>query len=81
MNQMANTFPSLDVRADWSDGDVDKEAGLYVLNNTVMPAALFELPFISNPVEEAWLRNENNQDEAAKALARGVTDYVVQFMA
>lgn len=46
-----------------------------------MPAALFELPFISNPVEEAWLRNENNQDEAAKALARGVTDYVVQFMA
>ena len=81
MNQMANTFPSLDVRADWSDGDVDKEAELYVLNNTVMPAALFELPFISNPVEEAWLRNENNQDEAAKALARGVTDYVVQFMA
>lgn len=80
MNQMANTFPSLDVRADWSDGDVDKEAGLYVLNNTAMPAALFELPFISNPVEEEWLRNPINQNEAAKALARGVTDYVVQYM-
>jgi len=80
MLQMADTFPSLDVRADWSDGDIDKEAGLYVLNNTIMPAALFELPFISNPVEEEWLRNPINQNEAAKALARGVTDYVVQYM-
>lgn len=80
MVQMSETFPSLDVRADWSDGDVDKESGLYVLNNTMMPATLFELPFISNPVEEEWLRNPINQNEAAKALARGVTDYVVQYM-
>ena len=76
MNQMSNTFPSLNVRADWSDGDIDREAGLYVLNFTDMPAALFELPFISNPIEEEWLRSPYNQDEAAKALARGVTDYL-----
>jgi hypothetical protein len=30
--QMAGEFPTLPVRGDWSDGDVDKEAGLYVLN-------------------------------------------------
>lgn len=76
MVQMSDTFPNLTVRADWSDGDVDKEAGLYVLNNTDCPAALFELPFISNPSEEAWLRDVDNQNEAARAFARGVTDYI-----
>ena len=80
MAQASSTFPELFVRADWSDGDVDKEAGLYVLNNTNMPAVLFELPFISNPKEEAWLRCYDNQIEIARAFARGVTDYVVKFM-
>jgi len=76
MNQMHETFTSLTVRADWSDGDVDKEAGLYVLNYSDCPAALFELPFISNPDQEAWLANSDNQRESAKAFARGVTDYL-----
>lgn len=75
MNQMSATFPNLYVRSDWSDGDVDKEAGLYVLNYSDCPAALFELPFISNPTEEAWLANDSNLEEAGKAFARAVTDY------
>lgn len=75
MNQMHGTFPDQAVRADWSDGDVDKEAGLYVLNYSDCPAALFELPFISNPNQEAWLANSDNQRESAKAFARGITDY------
>lgn len=75
MSQVHQTFPSLIVRSDWSDGDVDKEAGLYVLNNTDMPAALFEMPFISNPEEEAWLANDANLDAIARAFARAVTDY------
>lgn len=75
MDQMHSTFPDQVVRADWSDGDVDKEAGLYVLVNSDCPAALFELPFISNPDQEAWLQDKNNQLEAARAFARGVTDY------
>lgn len=75
MNQMHSTFPDQIVRADWSDGDVDKEGGLYVLANSDCPAALFELPFISNPDQEAWLANPVNQREAAKAFARGVTDF------
>lgn len=76
MKQMIETFPMLTVRSDWSDGDIDKEAGLYVLNNTDCPAALFELPFISNPDEEVWLRDENNLRESARAFARAVTDYM-----
>ena len=78
MQQMIDTFPMLTVRSDWSDGDIDKEAGLYVLNNSECPAALFELPFISNPDEEAWLKDENNLRESARAFARAVTDYMAR---
>ena len=48
--------------------------GLYVLTNTDMPAVLVELAFISNEDDERLLRNV--QDEFARAIARGVTDYV-----
>ena len=75
MAQMSDTFPDITVRDDWLDGDVDKEAGLYVLRNSDCPAALFELPFISSPQEAEWLRDADNQREAARAFARSVTDY------
>lgn len=48
--------------------------GLYVLNNTVMPAILVELAFISNDHDEQLLAIY--QDAFARAIARGVTDYV-----
>ena len=48
--------------------------GLYVLTNTDMPAVLVELAFISNEDDEKILRN--NQDDFARAIARGVTDYL-----
>ena len=47
--------------------------GLYVLNNTSMPAILVELAFISNDHDEQRLANY--QDAFARAIARGVTDY------
>lgn len=47
--------------------------GLYVLSNTDMPAVLVELAFISNADDEEILANR--QDELARAIARGVTDF------
>lgn len=79
MNQISSTFPNLYVRADYTDGDVDKEAGFYVLNNTNAPAVLIELAFISNPKEEEFLNNPCNLDNMAKAIARGVTDYIINL--
>lgn len=49
--------------------------GLYVLSNTDMPAALVELAFISNPSDERLLADAAAQDEFARAIARGITDY------
>ena len=48
--------------------------GLYVLTNTNMPAVLVELAFISNVEDEALLETE--QDSFARAIARGITDYM-----
>ena len=76
MNQMAGDFPKLPVRADWSDGDVDKEAGLYVLIHTDCPAVLVELAFISNLEDEKILASAKGKTMFAAAIARGCTDMV-----
>ncbi|MCM0759622.1 N-acetylmuramoyl-L-alanine amidase [Sporomusa sphaeroides DSM 2875] len=76
MSQMSGEFPVLPVRSDWSDGDVDKEAGLYVLIHTEAPAVLVELAFISNPAEEAILASYEGKRKFAASIARGVTDWL-----
>lgn len=78
MAQMEGDFPQLPVRSDWSDGDIDKEAGLYVLIHTDAPAVLVELAFISNPTEEAILASYEGKKKFAAAIARGVTDWIQQ---
>ena len=50
-------FPRLAMRADHTDGDSDREAGFVVLTQSRMPAVLVEVAFISNPLEERWLRD------------------------
>lgn len=51
-----------------------KEAGFYVLKHTDCPAALIEVAFIDNRKDEQILLT--CQDEIARAIARGVTDYI-----
>lgn len=80
MRQYSNTFPDIWVRSDYTDGDIDKEAGFYVLNNTNMPAVLFEIAFISNDFEEKFLSSTLNQKEIARAIARGITDYLQNML-
>lgn len=53
-----------------------KYAHYYVLKNTVMPATLVEVAFISNPTEEIWLRNSSNQELVGKAIAKGICQYL-----
>lgn len=63
-------------------GTVDrgvKTANFYVLRNTECPAVLVETAFISNAVDEVLLADESKQDEFARAIARGVTDYEVMM--
>lgn len=55
------------------DRGVKANPQLFVLRYTAMPAVLVELGFISNEGDEALLTDR--QDDFARAIARGVTDY------
>jgi N-acetylmuramoyl-L-alanine amidase len=53
-----------------------KQGNLSVLRETVMPSALIELAFISNPIEGELLKQQQFRDSAAQAIADGITGYM-----
>lgn len=61
------------------DRGVKANPKLFVLRYTAMPAVLVELGFISNAGDEELLATR--QDDFARAIARGVTDYEQMLMA
>lgn len=66
-NQIVDTFGT-------TDRGVKTTTSLAVLNGTYMPAVLVEMAFISNTEDAILLRDD--QDDFARAIARGVTDYL-----
>lgn len=54
-----------------------KEGNFAVVRDTNCPAALVELAFISNKDDELLLINR--QDDFARAIARGITDYIADL--
>lgn len=64
-NQLANSLPVVNRGV--------KTANFYVLKHTEMPAVLVETAFITNPEDADLLRYK--EDDFARAIARGVTDY------
>jgi len=52
-----------------------KEAGFYVIKNTLMPAILIETGFISNPREEDFLWNPENQEHIVRGIVDGIMNY------
>jgi len=53
-----------------------KTANFYVTRNTNCPAVLIETAFISNAEDERILADKKQRDELARAISRGITDYV-----
>lgn len=64
-NQIVSSLPIVDRGT--------KEANFHVVRETDMPACLVEMAFINNQGDAEMLRNR--QDDFARAIARGVTDY------
>lgn len=52
-----------------------KQAGFVVLAKTTMPSLLIELGFLSNPAEEKYLKNTQNQVYLASAIYRAIKAY------
>lgn len=76
MRSYAAAFPDRAMRADISDGDLDKEARFTVLTKTRGPAILFELGFIDTVAGEAFLNDDENQKRMALAIARGTLEWL-----
>jgi N-acetylmuramoyl-L-alanine amidase len=52
-----------------------KEAGFWVLYKTAMPGILIELGFLSNSVDEAYLKSEKGQNQLALAIFNAFNAY------
>ena len=59
-----------------ADRGLKDRLDLWVIKRTNMPAALVELAFIDHEGDAALLRDR--QDDFARAIARGVTDYAAE---
>lgn len=59
-----------------ADRGLKDRADLWVIKRTDMPAVLVELAFIDHEGDAALLRDR--QDDFARAIARGVTDYAAE---
>jgi N-acetylmuramoyl-L-alanine amidase len=66
--QVVNTtgFPDRNVR----------KMNYIVIKETIMPAALLEIGYISNPEEESIMISEGMQNEVAMAIVRGIKQYI-----
>lgn len=63
-------------RADWSDGDLDKEQRLWVLTETKAPAALLEVGFFDNLQDAKEIDKEQFQLELSEVIAGGINQYL-----
>ena len=56
-----------------------KGANFYVLRGIDLPGVLVEVGFLSNPKEEAKLKNSAYQYKIAKGIARGIISYKAKY--
>ena len=55
------------------------EANFYVIKYSIMPAALVEMAFVSNPTEEDLLNSDSFQDKMAKGICKGLSTFFGQM--
>lgn len=56
------------MRADWADGDPDKEEGFYILRHTKCPAVLVELFFMDNEKDCRFILSGEGRQRCASAI-------------
>jgi len=62
------------IRQDLLDGDMDKEAGFYVIRETYCPAVLVELGFMDNVRDYPLLWSQDYQQAVACNLAKSIIE-------
>ena len=65
------------MRTDYSDGDADKEAHLYVLKNTNCPAVLTENFFQDNKKDVDYMLSDEGFHAIVRLHVEGILNYIV----
>lgn len=75
-NAAKKNLPNVKFRTDFSDGDPDKEANLYVLKNTKCPAVLTENMFQDNKDDVEFLLSDEGFHELVRLHVEGIVNYI-----
>ena len=71
-----NNLTNVKLRTDFSDGDPDKEANLYVLNHTNCPAVLTENLFQDNKNDVDYLLSDEGKHSIIRLHVEGILKYI-----
>jgi N-acetylmuramoyl-L-alanine amidase len=72
-------FPDIPFRADFIDGDLDKESNLWVLKKTKCVAVLLESLFFDYVLDADLLEDEDFQNKYSHSVCNGILDFVKTF--
>ena len=75
----AKHLPSMKLRGDYSDGDIDYEEGFYILKHTMCPAVLTENGYMTNEKECRWLQTEEAIESIVMTHMEGITEYLASL--
>ena len=75
----AKHLPSMKLRGDYSDGDIDYEEGFYILKHTMCPAVLTENGYMTNEKECRWLQTEEAIESIVMTHVEGITEYLASL--
>jgi N-acetylmuramoyl-L-alanine amidase len=75
MTHLGRAMPGEPARMDLSDGDPDKEGNLCVLRESVCPAVLVEVGFITHPASEARMRGHAWRVRVARAIIDAANEW------
>ena len=74
--ELMSEFPKVNFRADYTDGDLDKESNFYVLKNTLCPAVLLENFFFDYYPDFELLRSKSVQKRLSWRISQGIIRYL-----
>lgn len=71
-------LPSMQMRGDSSDGDIDYEENFYILRHTLCPAVLTENGFYTNINELSFLESRLGKQAIADLHVEGIVEFLLQ---